>query len=225
MREDRLEEVLASVGEHLVVEPDTEAEPADDLAARRWPRRLLAAAVTVAVLAGATLAIAPARRAVSGWFRAGRIEVQIGVENVDGSLPVFTDAVERIDPAAAAALLGAEMPDLGGSTLGDPSDWWTIPEGGVLVGWPDGETSLWIVATDSEDPVIKKTLISGNDVREVAGLGDIAFAVEGEHIVQTPHRRVAAASVVAWADGDLTFRLEGAAEVDELVDLARQLAG
>jgi hypothetical protein len=221
--EDRVEAVLASVGEHLAVTPNSVTAP-NEVANRRWLRPLLAAAVTVAVLVGATLAIAPARRAVSGWFRAGRIEVQIGAGTADGSLPVFTDAVERIEPSDAEALLGAELPVLDGSALGAPSDWWTVPEGGVLIGWPDGGSSLWIVPTDGEDPVMKKALSPGNDVRSVAGLGDQAFAVAGEHVFQSPHRRVAADSVVVWEDGDLTFRLEGTADVDDLIDLARQLA-
>ena len=44
------------------------------------------------------------------------------------------------------------------------------------------------------------------------------------HVLQTPHRRVAADSVVIWTDDGLTWRLEGTAELDELVEIAGQLA-
>jgi hypothetical protein len=43
--------------------------------------------------------------------------------------------------------------------------------------------------------------------------------------LRTPHRQVAADGVVIWADGDLTWRLEGTTELDELIDVATQLAG
>ena len=85
---------------------------------RRWRRPLLAAAVAVAVIAGAVLAIAPARRAVSGWFGAGRIEVEIDRTADPTGLPSFTDPAERIDPAAAGDVLGQAMPSVDRSALG-----------------------------------------------------------------------------------------------------------
>jgi hypothetical protein len=221
--DDRLAAALASVGEHLVVDAAAEAQPAG---ARRPPwRPLLVAAVVVAVVVGTVLAIAPARRAVGGWFGAGRIDVEFDRTADPAGLPAFTDAVERIEPADADDLLGRPMPPVDGSSLGAPSGWWTVPEGGVLVGWPDGDTSLWVVVTNGDGDMVKKVAAGNEVVAELPALGDGGLAVIGDHLLETPHRRVRADAVVAWADGDLTYRLEGTRPIDELIAIAEQLAG
>ena len=74
--DDRLAAVLASVGEHLVIDAPGSAATVGS-AGRTWRRPLLVAAAALIVVAGTVAAIAPARRAVSGWFGAGRIEVEI----------------------------------------------------------------------------------------------------------------------------------------------------
>lgn len=219
--DDRLAVVLASVGEHLVVEPGRDARTTGT--GRSPWRPLLVAAMTLAVVAGAVLAIAPARRAVSGWFRVGRIELDIDRRPSRTGLPSLTDAASQIEPSAVEALLGQAMPAVDHSVLGHPSHWWTIPEGGVLVGWPDGETSLWISATGGGEQLVDKIVAAEADVIELANLGDGGVGVHGSHILQTPHRRVAADSVVIWTDGALTWRLEGTAALDDLVEIARQL--
>jgi hypothetical protein len=198
--DDRLAAVLASIGEHLVV--DGSAGAAAPRAPRRRWRPLLVAAVAIAVVAGAVVAIAPARRVVSGWLRIGRIELDVDRRTDSTGLPALTAAAQRIDPAAADELLDQPMPDVDGSALGAPqSDWWTIPEGGVLVGWPDGETSLWVSTNAGGEELVDKIVVAEADVTELAADG-----------------------VVIWADGDLTWRLEGTAELDTLIAAARQLA-
>ena len=102
------------------------------------------------MIAATVLAVAPARRVVSGWFGAGRIEVEVDRSADPTGLPSFTAPAERIDRAAAGEFLGRPMPPVDGSPLGVPSDWWTLPEGGVLVSWPDGGTSLWVVVTNGD---------------------------------------------------------------------------
>jgi hypothetical protein len=221
--DDRLAAVLASVGEHLLVDEPT---PTTAAAAGRRPwRLLLVAAVAVAVVAGAVVAIAPARRAVGGWLGAGRIEVELDRRaDVDG-LPDFTAPARRIAPGDATALLGGEVPPLDGSALGAPTTWWTLPEGGVLVGWADGETSLWVVPTGGDDWVLQKAVAGSDDARKLPDLGDGGVAVTGAHRVATPYRLARAESVVAWEDDELSYRLEGAGDVDELIAIAGQLAG
>jgi hypothetical protein len=220
--DDRLAAVLASVGAHLVVDGADERRPA--AGPSLW-RPLLIAAAVVAVIAGAVLAIAPARRAVGGWFGAGRIHVELDRTAVPAGLPAFTDAAERIEPSAAARLLGRPMPPVAGSALGTPSDWWTVPEGGVLVSWPDGDTSFWVVVVEGDGgDMLKKVGDRENVVSELPGLGDGGLAVSGEHVLQTPHRRVRATSVVVWTDGDLMMRLDGNRPIAELIAIAAQLA-
>ena len=60
-----------------------------------------------------------------------------------------------VDPTAVDEVLGRAMPSVDRSSLGPPSGWWTLPEGGVLVGWPTGET-LWVTVSDDGDDLVKK---------------------------------------------------------------------
>jgi hypothetical protein len=221
--DDRLAAVLASIAEHLVIDaPAGAATTGSD--GRTWRRLLLVAAAALIVVAGAVVAIAPARRAVGGWFGAGRIEVEIDRIAEPTGLPAFADPAERIDPAAADDVLGQAVPPVDDSALGSPSEWGTLPEGGVLVGWPTGET-LWVTVSDDGDDLVKKVAGGASDVIELGDLGDGGVAITGEHLLQTPHRRVRADNVVIWTDGELTFRLDGERSLDALIDLARQLAG
>jgi hypothetical protein len=227
LSDERLAAVLASVGAHLVTDAGAAggAGARDDLVAARWRRTLLAAAVALAVIAGAVVAIAPARRAVGGWLRIGRVEVEIAPAVDTAALPALTDGATRIAPGDADALLGTAMPPVGVSTLGPPTDWWTLPEGGVVVGWGDGETSLWVLPTAGDDEYLKKVASTGEVVAEVPTLGDGGIVVRGPHLFQSPQRRVAADTVVLWTAGDLLFRLEGNAEPEQLLAVAEQLTG
>jgi hypothetical protein len=220
--DDRLATVLASVGEHLVVDRAVDAAPLRRGHRPLW-RPLLVAAVVLAVIAATVLAVAPARRVVSGWFGAGRIEVEVDRSADPTGLPSFTAPAERIDGADAGEILGRPMPPVDGSSLGAPSDWWTLPEGGVLVSWPDGGTSLWVTVSGDGD-LVKKVVDGANDVTELPDLGDGGVAVSGVHLLQTPHRRVRANSVVVWTDGGLTFRLDGTGPLDDVIAIAESLA-
>jgi hypothetical protein len=220
--DERLAAVLASVGAHLVVDDVDAALPAT----RRSPwRPLLVAAALVAMVAGAVLAIAPARRAVGEWFGVGRIHVELDRAAEPAGLPAFTDAAERIDPTAADRALGRPMPTVTGTSLGAPRDWSTVPEGGVLVGWPDGDTTLWVVVVEGDaGDMLKKVGSRDNVITELPDLGDGGLALSGEHVLQTPHRRVGATSVVVWTRGDLMMRLDGTRPTAELIAIATELA-
>ena len=176
------------------------------------------------MIAGAVVAIAPARRAVSGWFRVGRIELDIDRRTVPTGLPSLTDAARQIEPSAADDLLGRPMPAVDTSSLGAPT----------LVDDPRRRRARRLarrrdvavdVHTAGGEELVDKIVAAEADVTELPDLGDGGAAVRGSHVLQTPHRRVAADSVVIWADDGLTWRLEGTAELDELVDVASQLAG
>lgn len=231
MTDDRLAVVLASVGRHLVIDrtPDGECAPTE-LQRRRWCtacRRMVAAAAAVLVLTGAVASIAPARRAVGGWLRAGGIDISVDPEvgHTDSDLPSFIDGATGIEPGRIAALLGRPPPDLAVTSLGEPGGWWTVPEGGVVATWDQGETSLWIVPTDAQQSrMIDKFAASTDTVTGLPQLGDGGFAVGGTHELQTRHRRVAADSVVAWSGGGLTFRLESSIDLDDLISIAEAIA-
>jgi hypothetical protein len=224
---DRLEVILASVGQHLIVEPVGYAEAPDSGVPVPWRQRVLVAAVAVLVLSAAVASIAPARRVVSGWLRAGNIEVEVDPDvTVTADLPAFVDGIEPLAEPDLASMLGRPVPDLSGSLLGSPEAWWSPPERGILATWDDEEaTSLWVVATaDTYPGMLEKWLHEPEDAASVPDLGDGGYLVEGSHIFQTPFRTIAADSVVAWTDGDLTFRLDSTMAPDRLVDVARSIS-
>ena len=95
---DRLEVILSSVGQHLIVEPVGDDDAADRRDRGPWRERLLVAAVAVLVLSAAVASIAPARRVVSGWLRAGNIEVEVDPDlTVSPELPAFVDDIAPLD--------------------------------------------------------------------------------------------------------------------------------
>ena len=225
---DRLDLVLASVGQHLVVDsPDGAAEAVDDDRRPVWRRRLLAAAAVLLAVTTAVASIAPARRAVSGWLRAGNIDVGIDPDlTVGPELPAFVDDVASLDEGQLAARLGQPVPEVSGSLLGPPQAWWSPPERGILGTWNRDSTSLWIVETVDTSPAsLDKWLREPEAATSVPDLGEGGYVVEGEHIFQTPFRTVAANSVVAWTDGELTFRLDSTMATDALLEVARSIAG
>lgn len=223
---DRLDLVLASVGQHLVVEAPEEAEAFEDDRPAAWRRRLLVAAAVLLAVTAAVASIAPARRVVSGWLRAGNIDVEIDPDLTIGpELPAFVDDVAQLDDRQLAARLGQSVPDLSGSVLGPPQAWWSPPERGLLATWNRDSTSLWIVETvDTYPASLDKWLREPQAATSTPDLGEGGYVVEGAHIFQTPFRTVAANSVVAWTDGELTFRLDSTMPSDQLLEVARSIA-
>ena len=224
---DRLEIVLASVGRHLVIDrAGIAAFHTPAAAGQPWRRRLLVAAVVVAVVAGSVAAFAPARRVVSGWLRAGPIEVELDPElTVEPALPSFVDRSSPLRIDELEGELGHPVPDVSGSALGAPHAWWSPPEGGVLATWNEGETSLWIVAAEDTFPErLEKWIPEPGRAEDLPSLGDGGYVVAGEHVLDTPYRRIKAQNVVAWTDDGFTFRLDSALASDDLVAIAEAIA-
>ena len=205
--DERLAAVLASVGEHLVVDAPASAATVGS-AGRTWRRPLLAAAAVLA------------RRCRHGRWPSPRH----GGPSADGSapgasrsrstgvavptgLPSFADPTERIDPAAADEVLGRPMP--GWTRAAGPAERVVVPARGRRARrLADGET-LWMSPATMATSWSKKVAGGADVLIELRDLGDGGVAITGEHLLQTPHRRVAADNVVAWTDGELTFRLDG----------------
>ena len=197
--EARLEVILASIGDLLVVDEDRPI---------RWRSRVLAAAAVVLVAGAATvLIVAPARDAVADWLGIGSTSIeQVGDAEADtAGLPGLVDTLQP-------------LPVTG---LGEPQRIAVVPEGGVVLVWADGATTLWIRNSgEPRDVAFQKLLADEQSVEQVEGIGDTALFVGGEHILVSPFRRVAANSVLLWIDGSFEYRLESNLDKDEMIEIA-----
>jgi hypothetical protein len=219
----RLEAILMSVGEHLVVSPVAPRKAAPSVSP--WPRRLAVAAAVLVVALVATVAVAPAREAVARWLGIGstRIERVPGGESAPDGLPTISSALAPASVDDAQEALGGALPVV--DVLGPPEAVYVPPEGGVILAWPEGSTTLWIRDPDFEPAMfVKKLVDAGEPAESIAGVGDEALIVEGTHILETPHRRLAAGTVLLWVDGDNEYRLESDLDREAMLDIARSVA-
>jgi hypothetical protein len=235
--DERLAEVLASVGQLLVTAPVVStASPSSPVSralpegpasvrASRWRSAPAVALAGIAACLIVVLAVAPLRSAVADWLGIGstRIEIDpIPPSTVAPLLPIDAD-LPRIDRDAAEVRLGAPLPQLDTSSLGAPAGYARMPEGGVLVIWPDA--TLWIHEEVIEpDMYFDKLISAGQDVQRVDDLGEGAFVISGDHVLRTPHRMVSATTTVLWQADRREYRLEADADAATLIDVARQLA-
>ena len=215
----RLERVLASIGEDLEV---TAAPRPTGV----WetPRLRLVAALLILVIA-ASLVITPVRRTVADWLGIGNTDVEVdpSAAGAAGSLPSVAVGLDPVTDDEAETLVGEPLPLLDATDLGSPSGLARMPEGGVLVVWPDA-TTLWIRHADGEPGQwMQKVLSTVDQAVRVDDLGDEALAITGDHVLLTPHRRLSAGNVVLWLSGDLELRLEGDRPIPELIALARAI--
>jgi hypothetical protein len=225
--DERLAAVLADVGEHLDTSSPC-ASDADGATPARRTRRVLAvaAAVTLLALVVGSL-VAPVREAVADWLGIGstRVErVPPGDRRSDpAGLPALDDDLAVLSADEAEAALGHPLPDVddvGG--LGPPDRVVGAPEGGAILAWDRGDTTLWVHEVP-EDPEVgrQKLATMTSRVETVEGLGDAALSLEGTHVLTTPGRRLAAANVVIWTEDGFEHRLESGRPVDEIVRMAR----
>lgn len=222
LSDERLAAVLASIGQHLAIPGNTIPPASADERIRPWyQRRLLIAAAVIALVVAATLVITPAREAVARWLGIGSIRIEVGPEQPAGGTPIV-EGLAPISPGAAATLLGRPLP--ASNALGPPAAVYAMPavEGGVLLTWNQGETTLWVHAGTTDGAIVNaKRLGPQNQIEPVAGLGDFALLVAGAHILQTPHRTIAATTVVLWTERGIEYRLESNLPEDALVEAAR----
>ena len=229
MTDAHLEAVLASVGDHLVVPPPVPWEGEGDGARPSRPHRRAVGLVAAAVLvvAGAATVVAPVRDAaaqVGDWLGIGhtRIERQAAPGADPSGLPPVASGLESVSPARAETELGRPLPTV---DLGDPDLLAVMPEGGVLLGWDEAATTLWVRPTADPAAIrVTKVVDELAAAERVPGLGESAVFVGGDHVLVTPHRRVAAGAVLLWIDAGLEYRLESDLPYDELLTTARSVS-
>jgi hypothetical protein len=223
--DERLHAVLASVGDHLRVDGARRGSRRPTSLSQR-PRLVLVAA-TIAVVMVISVVIPPVRRTVADWLGIGDTEVVVDPSSAStpSSLPSILVGVEPVSADTAEQLIGRPLPDFDDTELGAPSGLARMPEGGVLVIWSDTST-LWIRAAGDElRGQIRKLITTLDQAVEIDALGEEALAIAGDHVLVTPHRRLAASTVVLWRSEGLELRLEGDRGVDALVALAREIEG
>jgi hypothetical protein len=228
--DEQLDAVLAGVGRHLVIpEGVTFVLPAGVLREERSTARLLAlaAAVLLIALIGIGTLVAPVRDAVADWFGIGNTRVEqvpAGAGDPTG-LPSFSAGAVPTTAAGAAARLGRPLPDVTDRALGRPELLAVPPEGGVVMAWAPGRTSLWVVPDDAGDAgaLVKKLVTLEDTARPVTRLGEQAMVIDGGHVLETPARRVAAGRVVLWVEDGLQLRLESDLPLRRMLEVARSV--
>ncbi len=230
LSDEHLAAVLASVGDHLVVPLIDDAWSPAPAGRRRSGRRVVGAAAgaLLGVALAAGLGIAPVREAVAGWFGFGSTGFErVSPDEADPTgLPPLDADLPTVSRAEAEAVLGRPLPQLDAARfgLGEPDRMALPPEGGVLLAWNHGATTLWVRTTaDPADTRMRKLLDDSAAVRPVVDLGEGAVSVTGDHVLATPHRRVAAGSVVLWIDEGIEFRLESDLGVAATEAIARRV--
>jgi hypothetical protein len=215
--DERLDAALFAVADILDVPSDERlvvARPAPR-ARRRWP--LLVAAAVVLVVIG-VVAIAPARDTVARWFG-------VSIERDDGATArgSFADDVTAIDVDDAIARTGLTPAAFDATSLGRPDAAGIPPEGGVLLAWRDGATTLW-VRSGEDDVVVVKKLVGSGGSELIEDLGDYAILIDDDHVLDTPARRVAAGRVLWWLDDGRQWRLESDLDAATMLAVGRALA-
>lgn len=223
----RLEAILRSVGDHLDVGDEAPVARVRSIARRPGRHRhLVGAAAALLVVVAVGLALAPVRRTVATWLSIGDTEItmQVADHTSDPSgLPTLVDGAERypLEEAAPSIVPGDAVR---GTPLGPPDGIAVPAEGGVLLLWSQGSTTLWIRRPDVDAGTLFRKLVDvGDDVGRVDRLGDGALAVRGVHVLVTPSRRVAANTVLLWTERAREYRLESDLPLDEMITVARAI--
>lgn len=217
--DDRLDEALLTLGEHLDV-PMAPSDRRSGAGRRREPQRwrlAAAAAAAVLVVTGAVV-FSPTREAVARWFG---LQV-VSDEEAATATGSFADDVTPLDVDTAMARIPLDSHRLADSALGRPDAAGVPPEGGVVLAWDAGSTTLWVRSGD-DDAVVTKRYSVDAQVEPVGGIGEQALLIEGNHELDTPARRVAAGRVLWWLTGSGERRLESDLDAGVLIDLAQEL--
>jgi hypothetical protein len=239
--DERLELILESVGEHLVIpepsrglraEPDAPivsidtAEPRQHRRTRR-PATVAIAAVALLVVAAA---VGPLRSELADaidWLTFGMVSIEQtdSTNAYPSELPPLVEGAETIPPEDTVDYLGHPLPSTDGLGLGAPDRFaFTPPEDDFLIIWEEDGTTLWVTHTDEPPETRTGALLDEVDVAEaVPDLGASAVSITGDDVLSTPVRQVAAKSVVLWIANGHEYRLESDRDLDDLIEGARTI--
>jgi hypothetical protein len=247
-----LERALVDLGEHLDHPTGAGLDAAvlrrvadlDEVTGRRPHRRaraLLAIAAAIAVIAGAVLAIGPARHAVADWLGIGAVEIRRSVTPLPtGSGAVTVPGATR--PSAGGATtrqlatarravsftIATPHAASAGALAGVEVD--TRVRGGLVVlRYP--RFTLVEIATDKGAPTIGKLLDPGARVQSVSVDDRPGIWIRGAHQIgyldrtgnfetDTVRR---SGPVLLWGAAGVTYRIEGLPHMADALAIARSV--
>jgi hypothetical protein len=221
-------ELIASILEQIAT---AKAEPPPRR--RQRSRLLVAAAAAGVVVLGSLLAIAPTRDAIASWLGLGTVRITTTsdappptADRPDTATSVELEAAERAvpfviktaDPTSAGTALGVSV---------DPA----VPFGLVEIRY-EQFTLVELTSAPGPVPQLEKLIGPGTGITSVS-VGDhpgfwfdgaphaLAYVrPDGETALDTIRR---AGNVLLWEDGGVTYRIEGAASLDEAQAIASSL--
>ena len=232
-----LEAALFDLGEHLDHPAGTGLEVAVlqrirapesvDEHRRTRVRTALAIAAAIVVIAGALVAIAPARRAIADWLGIGAVEIRrvehplpngSGTATVPGAPGSSSTVDERLELATAQRrvqfTIAIPRDPSAGARTGITVDT-RVPGGLVVLTYP--RFTLVEIASQDGGPVAGKFVPPGVSVDPVTVGGDPGLWISGAHQVtyldrsgrlQTDTVR-RSGPVLLWTRAGVTYRIEG----------------
>lgn len=200
----------------------------------RQPTRRLAWVVALLLLAASLLAVPSVRAALVQILRAGGITIFVGEEATGGDLPpllseqlpAFTQPI-TLDAAMVRfpnVRLPAALPPPDDVLLHEEPVWDTA----VIFLWRD-EANPQQIALSLYQIQVPQYAYKGSEVLEMTAVNDKqAFWLEGPHYFRLQSSEAEAwlfveGSVLIWWEGEVTYRLEGAASLDEALRIAESL--
>ena len=207
----------------------------------RRSRRLLLVAAALVVVIAITAALPGPRRTVARWFGIGSVEVRTVPESgAPGSSPATPDETVAVDVDALGpavdpeqAMAATDLPLPVATSLGEPASW-HLPGGRQIVArYPAGDETVLVAvlggATDSGE--FRKEVTAGDASRVlVDGARGVwltgrehTFSVVDENGVVAAEPVRMAADTLVWERDGRTYRVEGAASLDEALTIARSV--
>jgi hypothetical protein len=232
-----LEQRLRALGNEL------ELPPTPDLAAgiarrlrprdsrRRVPRRVLAAALGLAVLlTGTALALPPLRHAIERVFdlrgatveRVHRLPPIPSGAGAAGSLGTRISVARARTAASFRALLPSRQPDTAYLSRDVPGGRITLVTGKLLIMEFRGQVTPYVGKLIGLSTRARHVLVNGAPGLYLDGAPHVVFFSDASGAVRTDTLRLAG-NVLLWEQGPLVLRIEGAPTMAAAVTLARSL--
>jgi hypothetical protein len=219
----RLERALAALADELVV-PAAPEKLTFSTRRQARGRALAVAAAVLGVAVGVIATVPDTRDAVAGWLGLGSVRLErVAVPTEDRvGLPRLDDDVVAVDVDEALVEAGVTTEALDAAGLGRPDEAGRPPEGGVVLAWNEGSTTLWVLPAH-DGPAVVKQLGAEDRAEVIAGVGEAAVLIEGDHVLSTPARELAADRVLWWIVSTREHRLESDRVGAELIAIGRAL--